>query len=128
MRAVYGGYKLCLYYADVVSDVAVVLLLFESGALVAGSIAAALLVAQYVLIYLRVLAYLEAEVGRRPWHYLTLLLLPLADFAMLLEPFGLMVLLPQRLREHRLSRTPRPPDEVQTTRPPMSFKSRPRPP
>ena len=36
----------------------------------AGSIAAALLVAQDVLIYLRVLAYLEAEVGRR--HLLSL--------------------------------------------------------
>ncbi len=89
-----------LYFADVFSDIEVTVLLFESGMVAYAAIAGALLVLQFVAVYLRVLPYLHATFGRASCLYalfvwfgfpLGMLLL---DVLMFLEPFGLLRVLP----------------------------------
>ena len=54
-------YFLWSMFADVLSDIRVMRLLFDTGNLVMGALAAVFILLQYVVVYTRVLAYLEAE-------------------------------------------------------------------
>ena len=63
MRATNGLITVWLYFADVLSDVEVTLLLFAAGELTFAIIAATLLVAQFIAVYLRVLPYLSSTFG-----------------------------------------------------------------
>ena len=98
-RSTNGLIAIALYFADLISDVSVMLLLIEAGDVIWASEAAVLLFAQFVAVYFRVLPYLRTTFGRTDWHYLTFLLLGLPaglialDLLMFLEPFGLLVML-----------------------------------
>ena len=108
-RSSSGLVAVALYFADLISDVRVMLLLIEAGDVIWASEAAFLLFAQFVAVYFRVLPYLRTTFGRADWHYLTFLLLGLPtglialDLLMFLEPFGLLVVI---VRMRRLELQP----------------------
>lgn len=54
-RTASGVMVVVLYYADIVSDISVLVLLFETGNYAWASIGCSLLVAQFAVVYLRVL-------------------------------------------------------------------------
>ena len=101
-----------LYFADVISDIQVMLLLHAASKLEGEDggddvrmlrfaiIAASLLALQFVVVYLRVLPYLSATFGRDSCLYQAFLWLGfpfgmlLLDVLMFLEPFGLLPIAP----------------------------------
>jgi hypothetical protein len=101
-----------LYFADLLSDVQVVLLLVDASKLEGEDggddvrmlryaiIAASLLVLQFAVVYLRVLPYLSSTFGRDSCLYQAFLWLGfpfgmlLLDLLMFLEPFGLLPIAP----------------------------------
>lgn len=106
-RAASGVLAVALYYADVYSDVTVLLLLYDTGNYVWAATGCFLLVAQFVVVYLRVLPYLAMSFGRSSVQFRGFLILgfPMGllvmDAMMFLEPFGLLTVLPmpERLRQ-----------------------------
>ena len=98
-RALNGLITVWLYFADVISDVEVMVLLYSAGLYSYASIAFALLWVQFVFVWLRVLPYLEATNGPDSAIYKLFLWLGfpfgmvLLDFFMFLEPFGLLPML-----------------------------------
>ena len=99
-RSLNGLVVIWLYFADVISDIEVAALLYESGMLVYACIAGGLLVLQFLVVYLRVLPYLHATFGRASCPYQLFLWLGFPfgmlglDLFMFLEPFGLLRTLP----------------------------------
>lgn len=99
-NAANGVMTVTLYFADLISDLQVVQLLFDSGNAVWAWMSCAILVAQFIVVYIRVLPYLSTTFGRQsmvfklflifgfPWGCLFL------DCLMFLEPFGLLTVLP----------------------------------
>ena len=95
-----GLATVAIYFADIYSDIQVMLLLYRTNNLIWATEAAFFLVAQYVAVYLRVLAYLNGTFGAASWQHRAFLVfgLPvgvlLLDLLMFLEPFGLLAILP----------------------------------
>ena len=95
-----GLVTIAVYFADVVSDVQVALLLMRAGAIGWSDAAFVLLLGQFVAVYLRVLPYFGATFGASSIRYRVFLLLGfpfgivLLDVLMFLEPFGLLAVLP----------------------------------
>ena len=81
--------------------------LYETGNYAWAATGCFLLVAQFVVVYLRVLPYLAMSFGRSSGHFRGFLLfgfpigLLIMDAMMFLEPFGLLTVLPmpERLRQ-----------------------------
>ena len=95
-----GFVTVSVYFADIVSDVQVVIMLWDTGNFAWAWMSIFFLVAQFVAIYLRVLPYLSATFGKESYVYLGFLYLgcPIGclalDVLMFLEPFGLLAVLP----------------------------------
>jgi Ca2+-binding EF-hand superfamily protein len=95
-----GFVSVYLFYVDVLSDVQVVVLLWDTGNWLWCAAAAFFLVAQYMVVYTRVLPYMRNTFGASScltcsFTYLGFPLgLFILDFLMLLEPFGLLAVLP----------------------------------
>ena len=84
-----------LYFADIISDIGVVGLMFTTNNLIWAVEGAALLVLQFAVVHWRVIAYLEATRGHVA-PLLTAAMVPgvvVLDMLMLLEPFGLLACL-----------------------------------
>ncbi len=98
--SVNGLATVAIYFADIISDVQVLMLLLRTGNTVWAVEAGCLLVLQYVAVYLRVLPYLQTTFGAGSALYRTFLLagfpfgLLALDCLMFLEPFGLLAVLP----------------------------------
>lgn len=106
-RSLNGLVTVWLYFADVISDIQVMFLLHKAGRLYYASVAAALLVLQFIVVWQRVLPYLRTTFGRDSlihrfflWFGFPLGMIGL-DMLMFLEPFGLLpiVPLPERMRQ-----------------------------
>ena len=106
-----GLLTVSIYFADIISDVQVLLLLWSSGNRVWAIEAAVLLVAQYVAVYLRVLPYLRTTFGAASWHYRIFLVLG-CPFARPHGPFHSPYTAPSMARStpslHRISPQPPP--------------------
>lgn len=95
-----GVFAICLYFADIISDVQVVSLLWSCKLFGWAVASCSLLVVQFLIVYLRVLPYLQNTFGSRSAIYLTFLILGFPsgllflDGLMFLEPFGLLAALP----------------------------------
>ena len=63
-NAANGVMTVALYFADLVSDLQVVQLLFDSGAMIWGLMSAFILIAQFIVVYVRVIPYLASTFGR----------------------------------------------------------------
>lgn len=106
-RALNGLVTVWLFFADVVSDIEVMILLYSAGEYAFAYAAGALLIIQYIAVYCRVLPYLHSTYGGDSAAYVTFLLfgfpfgLIALDILMFLEPFGLLpiVPLPERMRQ-----------------------------
>ena len=101
MRSRLNGFiSVFMFFLDVYSDVKVIMLLWTTGNYVWAYLALSCLIAQYVVVYFRVLPYLNKTFGANScltWSF-TYLGLPVGlvilDALMLLEPFGLLTVLP----------------------------------
>ena len=99
-RTFTGVMAISLYFADIISDIQVIQLLWNTKNWVWAWMSIFLLVAQFVVVYLRVLPYLSTTFGGDSWIYLVFLWLGLPwgllflDCLMFLEPFGLLTILP----------------------------------
>ena len=95
-----GLVTVSVYFADVISDVQVLMLLYKSGNTTWGHMSLFFLVAQFAVIYIRVLPYLQTTFGAESPIYKAYLWggFPfgslLLDMMMFLEPFGLLAVLP----------------------------------
>ena len=95
-----GLVEVTVYFADIISDVQVLMLLYSTGNITAAWLSLLFLVAQFLVIYVRVLPYLDTTFGRESWIYLGYLYggFPIGslglDVLMFLEPFGLLTVLP----------------------------------
>ena len=95
-----GFVTVSVYFADVISDVQVLAMLYNTGNLLWAALSLFFLVAQFVAIYVRVLPYFYTNFGEESWIYRSYLWLgcPLGslalDLLMFLEPFGLLTVLP----------------------------------
>ena len=99
-NAANGVMTVTLYFADLVSDLQVVQLMFDTGNFWWGVVSAFILIAQFIAVYVRVIPYLGNNFGTDsliyilfvwlgfPWGCLVL------DALMFLEPFGLLTVLP----------------------------------
>lgn len=102
-NALNGIITVWLYFVDMISDIQVALLLWDAGAFAFSIVAGALLVLQFLAVYIRVLPYLKSTYGADSAIYLVFLWLgmPLGmlslDFLMFLEPFGEQRLLSRNL-------------------------------
>jgi hypothetical protein len=100
MRSANGFLTVSLYFADIWSDVQVIQLLWTTGNYGWSVISVALLVIQFVVVYLRVIPYLVTTFGSGSLIHLAWIWLgcPLGllvlDLLMFLEPFGLLAVLP----------------------------------
>lgn len=89
-----------VYFADLISDVQVTMLLLNTGNYVWGTMSVLLLTTQFLVVYLRVLPYMHSTFGGTSSLYITFLLLGfpsgllMLDVLMFFEPFGLLALLP----------------------------------
>lgn len=99
-RAANGILAVSLYFADIISDIQVLQLLWSTGNYTWGVMSVFLLLLQFVVVYARVLPYLSSTFGSDSavyWGFIAfgfpfgLLLL---DCLMFLEPFGLLSVLP----------------------------------
>ena len=95
-----GFISVFMFYMDVASDIAVVVLLYNTGNYEWAILAIFFLVAQYVVVFFRVLPYMINTFGQDSCLTKTFIYLgfPVGvlvfDFLMLLEPFGLLAVLP----------------------------------
>lgn len=95
-----GGISVYLFFLDVSSDIAVCVLLLDTKNYTWAVMAFFFLIAQYIVVYFRVLPYMRNTFGERSCLTLayTYLGFPIGvlifDFLMLLEPFGLLAVLP----------------------------------
>ena len=95
-----GFISVTMFFADVSSDIAVIVLLWSTGNFVWAWQAIFFVVYQFVVVYQRVLPYMINTFGEKSCLTLsfTYLGFPLGllilDFLMLLEPFGLLAVLP----------------------------------
>ena len=95
-----GVLTIYLYFMDLISDYQVTMLYFDAGAVVYGAISGSMLVAQFVVVWLRVLPYLQVTYGSDSTFYCLFLYLgmPLGcfffDSLMFLGPFGLLPIVP----------------------------------
>ena len=100
LRTVTGVMAISLYFADIISDVQVVQLLWSSDNYTWAWMSIFLLVLQFFVVWLRVIPYLHSTFGTESsiyWLWLWLGFpfgLLLLDFLMFLEPFGLLTILP----------------------------------
>ena len=97
-RSANGLITVWLYFADVISDVEVMVLLYSAGLMSYAAIAFALLWLQFVFVWLRVLPYLHMTFGDSTiYRFFLYLGFPFGiiglDFFMFLEPFGLLPML-----------------------------------
>ena len=105
LRSMTGIMAVFLYYADVYSDIQVLLLLNDTGNYVYAALGMALLIAQFIVVYMRVLPYLSMTFGTTSCQHRSFLVLGFPtgvlalDVLMFLEPFGLLIVLPERFRE-----------------------------
>ena len=100
MRTFGGVMAISLYFADLISDIQVLMLFWQSGNYVYSWISILLLVGQFFVVYIRVIPYLSSTFGSDselyfyflwfgfPWGLVAL------DFLMFLEPFGLLSVIP----------------------------------
>ena len=95
-----GLVEVSVYFADIISDVQVLVLLYTTGNHIAAYLSLVFLVAQFFVIYIRVLPYLFTSFGKESSIYQIYLWtgFPLGslglDCLMFLEPFGLLAVLP----------------------------------
>ena len=100
IRTATGVMAISLYFADIISDVQVLTLLYTTGNLLWAAISLFLLVAQFLIVWLRVLPYLASTFGTESNIYVIFLWtgfpagLLFLDMLMFLEPFGLLTVLP----------------------------------
>ena len=100
MRSANGIFSVGLYFADLVSDVQVSVLLWTTGNYAWSGIGIFLLVFQFLIVELRVLPYLQSTFGSNSSIYLFFLVfgfpwgLLALDCLMFCEPFGLLAILP----------------------------------
>ena len=100
MRTVTGVMAISLYFADLISDLQVLQLLYDAGTYSWAAMSLFLLIAQFLVVYLRVIPYLSSTFGSDSTLYISFLWggfpigLLLLDFLMFLEPFGLLSVLP----------------------------------
>ena len=99
-RSLNGLVTVWLYFADVISDIEVMLLLYSAGLVQSASIAFVLLFLQFIFIWQRVLPYLQSTFGADSaihnfflWFGFPFGMIGL-DFLMFLEPFGLLPIVP----------------------------------
>ena len=87
-----GALTVGLYFADILSDLGVMLLLYKTGNPIWATESASLLVLQYAIVASRVIAYLRATRGELSWLQViaTVPGVLVMDLLMLLEPFGLL--------------------------------------
>lgn len=95
-----GFVTVSVYFADIISDLQVLFLLYDSGNLTWAALSLFFLIAQFLAIYVRVLPYLRSTFGPESrvtvgftWFGFPIGLLIL-DVMMFLEPFGLLAVLP----------------------------------
>ena len=100
MRTFGGVVAISIYFADLISDVQVLALLWSTGNYAWSWMSIVILVVQFLVVYLRVIPYLTVTFGRDSpltvafvWFGFPLGLL-LLDGLMFLEPFGLLSVLP----------------------------------
>ena len=95
-----GFISVAMFFADVSSDIAVIVLLWNTGNYVWAAQAIFFVVYQFVVVYQRVLPYMINTFGERSCLTLSFTYvgfpmgLLVLDFLMLLEPFGLLAVLP----------------------------------
>ena len=95
-----GLVEVSVYFADIISDVQVLILLYTTGNVFASFLSLVFLVAQFAVIYIRVLPYLNTTFGNESTIYQVFLWIgfPVGclglDVLMFLEPFGLLAVLP----------------------------------
>lgn len=99
-NAANGTMAVVLYFADLISDLQVVKMLWRTENFSFALISITILVAQFVVVYMRVLPYLEVNFGPQSCLYRLFLVLGfpwgclMLDCLMFLEPFGLLSVLP----------------------------------
>ena len=95
-----GFISVFMFFADMLSDIAVIVLLWTTGNYVWAVMAITGLVAQFVVMYQRCLPYMRNTFGAESCINLGFVYLGfpfgllILDFLMLLEPFGLLTVLP----------------------------------
>ena len=102
-----GVMTIYLYFMDLISDYQVTMLFYRSNALRLAAVSAALIIGQFLVVWLRVLPYLHVTYGGSSAEYLLFLWfgMPfgcfLLDLLMFLEPFGLLPItpMPENLRQ-----------------------------
>ena len=100
MNTATGVFAIGLYFADILSDVQVVQLMWTTENYAWAGMSVFLLVIQFFIVYLRVLPYLQNTFGSKSIIYLGFVItgfpagLLLLDCLMFLEPFGLLAILP----------------------------------
>ena len=100
MKALTGIMAISLYFMDIISDIQVIVLLWGTNNLVWAWMSIFLLVAQFAVVYARVIPYMNNTFGRespisQTWLFFGFPLgLLFLDFLMFLEPFGLLTVLP----------------------------------
>ena len=91
--------QVTIYFADVISDIQVLILLNNTGNHAWAAMGSTLLVAQFVVVYIRVMPYMHATFGGTWFYYVFLYFgfptgILMLDCLMFLEPFGLLAVLP----------------------------------
>ena len=95
-----GLVEVTVYFADIISDIQVLMLLWDTGNTASAILSALFLMAQFAVIYVRVLPYLSNSFGDESTIYKVFLWtgFPIGclglDVLMFLEPFGLLAVLP----------------------------------
>lgn len=95
-----GVLTIYLYFMDLISDYQVTMLFYNTGALRFAAVSASLLVGQFLVVWMRVLPYLQVTYGTQSTFYQLFLWagMPLGcfffDFLMFLGPFGLLPIVP----------------------------------
>ena len=95
-----GVLTIYLYFMDLISDYQVTMLYYDAGAMTFAAISAGLLVGQFMVVWLRVLPYLQVTYGTESTFYRLFLYfgMPLGcfffDALMFLGPFGLLPVIP----------------------------------
>ena len=95
-----GLVEVSVYFADIISDIQVLKLLYDTGNITSAFLSFTFLVAQFFVIYIRVLPYLQTTFGETSAVYQVYLWtgFPIGslglDVLMFLEPFGLLAVLP----------------------------------
>lgn len=99
-RSANGIFSVGIYFADLISDVQVSVLLLNTRNYTWAGIGIFLLAFQFFIVHLRVLPYLRSTFGSSSPHYISFLFLGfpigllMLDALMFLEPFALLAILP----------------------------------